>query len=55
MAHALLRRCRVLVVCTDTVTEDMEVAMMLAKRWHIVATTLTGLQKITAHLKDAQI
>ena len=53
MANALLRRCRVLVLCSDTVTEEMEISMMCAKRNHIVATTLAGVKKISAHIRTA--
>lgn len=49
MAQALLRRCRVLVVCGDTVTEEMESEILLAKRLHIVSTTLAGIQKIALY------
>lgn len=49
MSLALLRRCRVVVVCSDEVTEDMEAEIMLAKRLGIVATTLAGIRKISLH------
>ena len=47
MAQQILRRCRVLVVCGDAVTEEMESEIMLAKRLGIVSTTLMGLQAIS--------
>ena len=45
----LLRRCRVLVVCSDELTEEMEAEILLAKRLGMVATTLTGIKKISLH------
>lgn len=54
MELSILRRCRVLVLCSDTVTEDMEVAMLCAKRWHIVATTLSGIKKISTHIQSGR-
>ena len=51
MALELLRRCRVLVVCSDVISEDMETEIMLAKRLGIVSTTLTGIQKISLYSK----
>lgn len=47
MSMDILRRCRVLVVCSNDVTEDMEKEILLAKRWGIVATTLAGIKKIS--------
>ena len=55
MALALLRRCRVLVACSDDITEDMETEIMLAKRLGIVATTLEGIQKITLYGEKGEI
>lgn len=49
MALSLLRRCRVLVVCSDDINEEMESEILLAKRLGIVATTLTGIKKISLH------
>lgn len=49
MSRQLLRRCRVLVLCSDEITDEMEAEIMLAKRLGIVATTLSGLQKISAY------
>jgi len=47
MSMDILRRCRVLVVCSNDVTEDMEKEILLAKRLGIVATTLAGIRKIS--------
>lgn len=49
MSLELLRRCRVLVVCSDEVTEEMEAEILLAKRLGIVSTTLAGIKKISLH------
>lgn len=49
MSMKLLRRCRVLVVCSDEVSEEMESEILLAKRIGIVATTLAGIKKISLH------
>ena len=49
MSLVLLRRCRVLVVCSDELTEEMEAEILLAKRLGMVATTLTGIKKISLH------
>jgi hypothetical protein len=51
MAQSLLRRCRVLVVCSDEITEEMETEIMLAKRLGMVSTTLAGIRKISLHGK----
>lgn len=51
MSRQLLRRCRVLVVCSEDITEEMEAEIMLAKRCGIIATTLSGLQKIYQYAK----
>jgi len=51
MAQSLLRRCRVLVVCSDEITEEMETEIMLAKRMGMVSTTLSGIRKISQHGK----
>ena len=47
MSLELLRRCRVLVVCSDELTEEMEAEILLAKRLGIVATTLAGIKKLS--------
>ena len=49
MALAMLRRCRVLVVCSDEITEEMLTEIMLAKRLGIVATTMEGIKKISLY------
>ena len=49
MSLELLRRCRVLVVCSDDVNEEMEAEILLAKRLGMVATTLGGIRKISLH------
>ena len=49
MSLELLRRCRVLVVCSDELTEEMEAEILLAKRLGMVTTTLTGIKKISLH------
>lgn len=49
MALVLLRRCRVLVVCSDEISEDMETEILLAKRLDIVATTMEGIRKISLY------
>ena len=49
MSLEFLRRCRVLVVCSDELTEKMEAEILLAKRLGMVATTLTGIKKISLH------
>lgn len=54
MARQLLRRCRVLALCSDEITEEMETEIMLAKRLGIVATTLSGLQRISAYTGKAE-
>lgn len=51
MAQSLLRRCRVLVVCSEEITEEMEAEIMLAKRMGMVSTTLSGIRKISLHGK----
>lgn len=49
MARQLLRRCRVLVVCSEDTSEEMEAEIMLAKRCRIAAITLSGLQKTSRY------
>lgn len=51
MAQQLLRRCRVLVVCGDKITEEMEAEILLAKRLRIVSTTLAGIRTIALYGK----
>ena len=45
MAMDVLRRCRVLAVCSNELTEDMEKEIFLAKRLGIVTTSLAGIKK----------
>jgi len=57
MAQSLLRRCRVVVACGPSITEDMVCDLMLARRLNITATTLDGIltihrQKSTPQEKD---
>ena len=52
MSLELLRRCRVLVLCSNEVTEEMESEIMLAKRLGIVSTTLGGIRKISLHTEN---
>lgn len=54
MSLELLRRCRVIVVCSDEITEEMETEILLAKRLGIVATTLNGIKKTSLHTANAQ-
>ena len=42
----LLRRCRIVVVCGSTTDEQVKNDIALAKRYHIVATTLDGILTI---------
>ena len=49
MALALLRRCRVLVVCSGGINEEMETEILLAKRLDIVATTMDGIRRISQY------
>ena len=52
MSLELLRRCRVLVLCSNEVTEEMEAEIMLAKRLGIVSTTLSGIKKISLQTEN---
>lgn len=54
MARQLLRRCRVLVVCGDEITEEMEAEILLAKRLRIVSTTLAGIKAIALHGRKSE-
>jgi hypothetical protein len=51
MAQSLLRRCRVVVVCGKTLTDEMLCEIMLARRLHITTTTLDGILAI--HIQKA--
>ena len=55
MGLDLLQRCRVLVVCSEEITEEMETEIMLAKRLGIVATTMEGLQKINLYGQKGEL
>lgn len=46
MAMELLRRCRIVVVCGSTVDEQVKSDIALAKRYHIIVTTLDGILTI---------
>lgn len=54
MSHDILRRCRVVVVCSNDISPEMENEILLAKRMGIVATTLAGVHKIAAHTKKGE-
>ena len=54
MSLELLRRCRVVVVCTNDITENMEKEILLAKKLGITATTLAGIRRIAAHTKKGE-
>ena len=54
MSLDLLRRCRVVVVCTNDITEDMEKEILLAKKLGITATTLAGIRRIATHTKKGE-
>lgn len=54
MSLDILRRCRVLVVCSNDVTESMEKEIILAKRLGIVSTTLAGIKKVSMHIEAAE-
>ncbi len=54
MALALLRRCRVLVVCGEHITEEMTQEMLLAEKLGIVAVTFDGIGKIALYTKKGE-
>ena len=54
MSLDLLRRCRVVVVCTNDITEDMEKEILLAKKLGITASTLAGIRRIATHTKKGE-
>lgn len=54
MSQDILRRCRVVVVCSNDITENMEKEILLAKRMGIVTTTLAGIRKISQHTKKGE-
>lgn len=43
MANQMLRRCRLLIVCGDEITEGMQSEILYAKRLNLPATTLDGI------------
>ena len=49
MSLNLLRRCRVLVVCGNEVTDEMEREILLAKRLNIVSTTFGGIERLSIY------
>ncbi len=51
MAAELLRRCRIVVVCGAEVDEQVKNDIALAKRQHIVATTLDGILTVDGKCK----
>lgn len=51
MAVELLRRCRIVVVCGAEVDEQVKNDIALAKRQHIVATTLDGILTVDGKCK----
>lgn len=54
MANALLRRCHVLLVCGNTVSEGMMCEILYAHRLNITATTLEGVLMIKARRGQPQ-
>lgn len=54
MSLDLLRRCRVVVVCSNDMTADMEKEILLAKRIGIVTTTLAGIKKTAMHIQRGE-
>jgi len=53
MANALLRRCRLVIVCGESISEGMMCEILYAGRLNIPATTLDGILKIKAQGKTA--
>ena len=54
MANALLRRCHVLLVCGNTVSEGMMCEILYAHRLNITATTLDGILTVKAQHRQPQ-
>lgn len=54
MANALLRRCHVLLVCGNTVSEGMMCEILYAHRLNITATTLDGILTVKAQRRQPQ-
>ena len=55
MSMDILRRCRVLVVCSNTLTKDMESEILLARRLGITAATLAGIQRISLQTESGEV
>ncbi len=53
MAQHLLRRCHVLIVCGDTISDGMMCEILLALRLRITTTTLDGILAIKSKVKQA--
>ncbi|MGI5920773.1 MAG: hypothetical protein ACOX6I_03470 [Syntrophomonadaceae bacterium] len=53
MASALLRRCHVLLVCGNTVSEGMMCEILYAHRLNITATTLDGILAVKEQRKTS--
>lgn len=51
MAAELLRRCRIVIVCGAYVDEQVKNDIAMAKRQHIVATTLEGILTVDGKCK----
>lgn len=54
MANALLRRCQVLLVCDNAISEDMMCEILYAHRLNIMATTLDGILTMKAQSRLPQ-
>jgi hypothetical protein len=54
IAHELLRRSSVLVVCGDRVTETMKSDIAVATRYRITATTLNGIMTVLKYGQNAK-
>lgn len=54
MALELLRRCRLVVVCGSEVDEQVKTDIAMAKRYHIVTTTLDGIMTIEGKCKKKE-
>jgi hypothetical protein len=50
MSLELLRRCRILVVCGDNITEEMTQEILLAERLGIVTVTFEGVKKVSEYI-----
>lgn len=54
MALELLRRCRLVVVCGSETDEQVKTDIAMAKRYHIVTTTLDGIMTIEGKCKKKE-